>query len=133
MIINDPIADTLSRIRNAIMRSYKDVVVVKSRISDSILSILKENNYIKDYETVDGDSVQKKIKVTLNYDEEGKSAIQKLIRVSKPGLRKYVKYTSIPKVLSGFGISIISTSRGIMTGKQAKEQRIGGEILCKVY
>lgn len=127
MSITDPISDMLTRIRNAYAVGKDSTTMQASKMKEAVLSILKENGYIEDYKN-DG----KIITVTLKYENE-KPVVSKLERVSKPGRRMYVKKDEIPTVLSGRGITIISTSKGIVTGQEAKKQSLGGELIAKVY
>jgi small subunit ribosomal protein S8 len=131
MTVIDPIADMLTRIRNAIMASHESVLVPSSKIKLSIVKILKEEDFIDDYEVLKG-KPQPMIKVRLKYADE-QPAILGLERVSKPSLRVYVEGHEIPRVYGGLGIAILSTSKGIMTGQEAWRQRLGGEILCYVW
>jgi small subunit ribosomal protein S8 len=124
---NDIIADYLTRIRNATERKSKQVLVPSTRMTASLCEILKTENYIDSFEKVDNDIV-----ITLKYIDT-KPAIMHLERVSKPGLRNYMSYKDIPRVLNGLGISILSTSRGVMTGKKAKLEKLGGEFICKIW
>lgn len=126
----DVIADFLTRIRNASLVKHKLLEVPSSKIKKEILRVLLENGYILGYKI---EKDKKIIKIALKYYKEKTSVIQKIIRISKPGLRKYCKYKNIPRVLNGLGIAIISTSSGIITDKQARNRKIGGEILCYVY
>lgn len=129
-MVNDPIADALSRIRNAHERGYKSVQVLNTKIVSAIVEILNKESYIESFE-VDSDDKQF-INISLKYENK-KPAIRNLKRISKPGLRKYIGYTEIPKILNGMGISIFSTPKGIITGKEAKAQKVGGEFLCTIY
>jgi len=131
MTIIDPIADMLTRIRNAIMASHESVLVPSSKIKLSIAKILKEEGFIDRYEVLKGNP-QPMIKIHLKYTDE-QPAILGLERVSKSGLRVYVGGHEIPRVYGGFGIAILSTSKGIMTGQKAWRQHLGGEILCYVW
>ncbi|WP_185870872.1 30S ribosomal protein S8 [Blattabacterium cuenoti] len=126
----DTIADFLTRIRNATIAKHKLLEVSTSKMKQEISHVLLENGYILDYKI---ESKNKIIKIALKYYQDKISVIQKIIRISKPGLRKYCKYKNIPRVLNGLGVAIISTSNGIMTDKEAKIKKIGGEILCYVY
>lgn len=126
-MVNDTIADLLSRIRNANNADKKEVLVSKSKMSQSILEILKKEGYIEDFQ-----DEQDQILVSLKYVNK-KPAIRLLERVSKPGVRIYMSYQDIPKVINGLGINIFSTSKGIMTGKQARMEKIGGEYLCNIW
>lgn len=129
----DPIADFLTRIRNASLAGHKVVDIPSSKIKYEITKILFDQGFILNYKFED-DSVQGSIKIALKYDKLSKvPVIKKLERVSKPGLRKYTNSSSIPRVLNGLGINIISTSKGLMTGKKASSQNLGGEIICNVY
>lgn len=128
---NDGIADMLTRIRNAKQMRYKEVEVPASKIKLEIARILKEEGYIVDYK-VNKEKVQDNIILNLKYVEKT-SVITGLKRISKPGLRVYAKATEVPKVLNGLGIAIISTSKGIMTDKQAREQSLGGEVLAYIW
>lgn len=131
--MTDPIADYLTRMRNAIMAKHRVVEIPASNLKKEITKILFEKGYILNYKFIE-DGPQGTIKIALKYDSESKvNAIKKLIRISKPGLRKYTGYKSMPRVINGLGIAIISTSKGVMTDKEASEQQIGGEVLCYVY
>ena len=132
MTISDPIADMLTRIRNATMARHDSVLVSSSRLKTSIAKILKEEGFIKDYEIVREDS-HRSIKIYIRYQEKNQPVLTGLERVSKPGLRIYVEKKEIPRVYGGMGIAIISTPKGVMTGKQAWRQGIGGELLCYVW
>ena len=129
----DPISDFLTRIRNANSAGHKTVVIPASNVKKEITKILFDQGFILNYKFED-DSVQGSIKIALKYDKLSKvPVIKKLERVSKPGLRKYANSSSIPRVLNGLGINIISTSKGLMTGKKASSQNLGGEIICNIY
>jgi len=133
LIMTDPIADYLTRLRNAIKANHRVVEIPASNLKKEITKILFEKGYILNYKFVD-DTVQGSIKIALKYDPVYKvNAIKKLIRVSTPGLRKYVGYKEMPRVLNGLGIALLSTSKGVMTDKEAKNFKIGGEVLCYVY
>jgi small subunit ribosomal protein S8 len=131
MTITDPIADMLTRIRNAIMADYDCVLVPSSKIKLSITKILKEEGFIDGYEVLKG-KPQAMMKIYLKYTN-GQPAISGLERASKPGLKVYVERREIPRVYGGLGVAILSTSKGIMTGQQAWRQHLGGEILCYVW
>ena len=131
-VVTDKIADMLTRIRNANPMGYTDVTVPASKMKIEIARILKEEGFIKDYK-VTGESVQKTIEITLKYGEKKEKVITGLKRISKPGLKVYVKNTEVPKVLNGMGIAIISTSKGIMTDKEARKQNVGGEVLAYIW
>ena len=133
MNMTDPIADMLTRIRNAVSANHESVDVPASRIKCDIARILKEEGYITDY-TVSGETAATKtISITLKYGANNQKAITGLKRISKPGLRVYVKNTEVPKVLNGLGIAILSTSKGIMADKEARQQQVGGEVLAYVW
>lgn len=130
--MTDPIADMLTRIRNALRASHKEVAMPSSRLKLDIAMILKEEGYIKDF-ALDKEPVQGKIKIQLKYTQSKKGVITSIQKVSKPGLRVYVGKDEVPRVLSGLGTAILSTSKGVMTGKKAKELGVGGEHLISVY
>ena len=131
--MTDPIADYLTRLRNAIKANHRVVEIPASNLKREITRILFEQGYILNYKVVE-DGPQGTIKIALKYNPVNKvNSIKKLIRVSKPGLRKYVGYQDIPRVLNGLGIAILSTSSGVMTNKEAAKLKIGGEVLCYVY
>lgn len=132
MTLTDPIADMLTRIRNVIMVKKREVNIPFSRIKVEIAKILKEEGYIKNFKVVD-DNKQGILNVSLKYNEEGESVITGLKKISKPGCRIYCKKDSIPKVLNGLGIVILSTSKGTATGKRCQEIGEGGEILCEIW
>ena len=131
-VVTDTIADMLTRIRNANQMRYEEVKVPASNIKKDIARILKEEGFIKDYK-IENDNAQGTIVLTLKYTNKKERVITGLKRISKPGLRVYVKNTEIPKVLNGLGIAIISTSKGIMTDKEARKQNIGGEVLAYIW
>ncbi len=131
MTVTDPIADMLTRIRNAIMAGHDAVLVPSSRMKLSIAKILREEGFIDRYEVVKG-KPESMIKVHLKYADD-QPPILGLERVSKPGLRVYVESRKIPRVYGGLGVAIVSTSKGIMTGQEAWRQHLGGEILCYVW
>ena len=130
-VVTDTIADMLTRIRNANQMRYEEVQVPASTIKKEIARILKEEGFIKDYKIVKDDA-QGTIVLTLKYNKKERG-ITGLKRISKPGLRVYVKNDEVPKVLNGLGIAIISTSKGIMTDKQARKENIGGEVLAYIW
>ncbi len=131
-VVTDTIADMLTRIRNANQMRYEEVKVPASKVKEEIARILKEAGFIKDYKLVKED-VQGTLVLTLKYTETRERVITGLKRISKPGLRVYAKNDEIPKVLNGLGIAIISTSKGIMTDKEARRQNIGGEVLAYIW
>jgi small subunit ribosomal protein S8 len=132
MSVSDPIADMLTRIRNAILVRHDSVLVPLSRTQLAISKILKEEGFILDYEVLKA-KPHRAIKIHLKYDENNQPLISGLERVSKPGLRVYVERKEIPRVYGGLGVAVISTPKGVMTGQQAWRQKIGGELLCYVW
>ena len=131
-VVTDTIADMLTRIRNANQMRYEEVRVPASNIKKEIARILKEEGFIKDYK-INSDNAQGTIVLTLKYTDKKERVITGLKRISKPGLRVYAKSDEVPKVLNGLGIAIISTSKGIMTDKEARKQNIGGEVLAYIW
>ena len=132
--MTDPIADYLTRLRNAIKAGHRVVEIPGSNLKREITKILFEQGYILNYKIMEGDTPSGVIKIALKYDPVDKvNAIKGLKRVSRPGLRQYTGYKDMPRVLNGLGIAVLSTSRGVMTNKDAKELKIGGEVLCYVY
>lgn len=127
----DPIADMLTRIRNANRVGRRMVVVPRSKVCAGIAQVLKDEGYIEDYDVIE-DSAQGQIRVKLKYQMNGDKVIHTLDRASKPGCRQYRKVTDMPKVLNGMGISIISTSKGVMSDRKAIESNVGGELICTV-
>jgi small subunit ribosomal protein S8 len=132
MTISDPIADMLTRIRNAVMVRHDFVLVPSSRMKLAVTKILKEEGFITDYEVLRG-KPHRVIKLHLKYDEKKQPIISGLERVSKPGLRVYAEKKEIPRVHGGLGIAILSTTKGVMTGQHAWRRGIGGELLCHVW
>ena len=129
----DPIADYLTRIRNAVRANHRVVEIPASNLKKEITKILFEQGYVLSYK-FDDSTVQGTIKIALKYNKDTKDpVIKKIQRISKPGLRKYSGSGELPRILNGLGIAIVSTSRGVMTGKQAKRENVGGEVLCYVY
>lgn len=133
MVTTDSIADMLTRIRNASSSKHKTVDVPASNVKLSIAKILFEEGYIKSYEEIKEENNQGIIRITLKYTEKGKKVIDGLKRISKPGLRVYASKDELPKVLNGLGIALISTSKGIMTDKEAREKGLGGEVLAYIW
>ena len=131
MVMTDPIADMLTRIRNANQAKHESVEMPASRLKLEILNVLKNEGYISEYEKIE-DGKQGIIKVTLKYVEKTR-VIKGLKRISKPGLRVYAKSNELPKVLNGLGVAIISTSNGIMTDREARQQKLGGEVIAFVW
>ncbi|MDD2435339.1 MAG: 30S ribosomal protein S8 [Bacilli bacterium] len=132
MVVTDPIADMLTRIRNANQMRYKEVEVPASKMKLEIARILKEEGFIEDFK-IKKNNIQNIIILSLKYGEKKERVITGLKRISKPGLRVYAKSTDVPRVLSGLGIAIISTSKGLMTDKQARTENLGGEVLAYIW
>ena len=133
MGMTDPIADMLTRIRNANKARFKSVNVYASQMNINIAKVLKKAGYINSYDNVKDEKRQQMLKIMLKYPDTKRAVITDIKRVSKPGRRVYVASDSIPKVLNGFGVSILSTSHGVITDQEAKALNVGGEILCKVW
>ncbi len=133
MATTDPIADMLTRIRNAVIVRHDSVVIPASKMKVALTKILREEGFIEDYEVAEGSIPQGIIKLHLNYRAKGEPAISGLKRVSRPGLRVYVRKGEIPRYYGGMGVAILSTSKGIMTGSQAWRDGEGGELLCYVW
>lgn len=129
---SDPVADMLTRIRNSARNKAKHVMIPRSSLKCAICNVLKDEGYIEDFDEID-DGVQGKIRVTLKYGPRGEIVLNQLKRESKGGRRVFVGVDRIPKVLNGLGIAILSTSRGVMSDRKCREQRVGGELLCTVY
>ncbi|HAA08694.1 MAG: 30S ribosomal protein S8 [Syntrophomonadaceae bacterium] len=132
MVMTDPIADFLTRIRNGNMVMHETVEVPGSKIKMSIANIMKEEGYIKDYEYIE-DGKQGIIRIYLKYGPNKEKVITGIKRISKPGLRVYVKKDEIPRVLGGLGTAVISTSKGLMTDKKARKEGLGGEVICYIW
>ena len=132
MSVNDPIADFLTRIRNAGMARHETVVMPRSKVKAEMARILTEQGYVESY-SERGDGAKKELVVELKYDPDGRRVIRGLRRMSRPGRRVYRKQANIPRVLDGLGVAILSTSRGILTDHEARRAGIGGEVLCFVY
>jgi small subunit ribosomal protein S8 len=132
--MTDPIADLLTRIRNSIMAGHKVVEAPASNLKKEVARILFEKGFILSYKVIEGDGPQGILKIALKYNPRSKQpAIKEIQRVSRPGLRQYAGFDELPRVLNGLGIAIISTSKGLMTDKEARKEKIGGEVLCYVY
>ena len=132
--MTDPIADYLTRVRNAVMAKHRVVEIPASNLKKNITKILFEKGYILNYKFMDDKGPQGTIKIALKYHPETKvPAIKNIERASRPGLRKYEGAEDLPRVLNGLGVAIISTSRGVMTDKEARKENVGGEVLCYVY
>jgi small subunit ribosomal protein S8 len=132
MSMTDPIADMLTRMRNALTASYSTVDIPSSRLKVDIAKVLKSEGFIKNFKIIE-DQKQGLMRIFFKYDEKGDSIINGLKRMSKPGCRMYSKGDRIPQVLNGYGISILSTSQGMMTDRQARKMGIGGEIICSIW
>ena len=132
MTVTDPIADMLTRIRNAVMVRHDSVLIPSSKMKLAISRILKDEGFISNYEVVRG-KPRRMIKIRLKYQDRNEPVLSGLERVSKPGLRMYVQKTEIPRVYGGLGVAILSTPKGLMTGQQAWRRSIGGEVLCYVW
>ncbi|MBR2571555.1 MAG: 30S ribosomal protein S8 [Clostridia bacterium] len=132
MIMNDPIADMLTRIRNAIIARHETVTMPASNMKKAIAKILVEEGYVKSFDVIE-DGVQGKIQVNLKYTQDKQCVIKGLKRISKPGLRVYAKSDELPRVLGGLGIAVVSTSKGVMTDRQARADGIGGEVLAYIW
>lgn len=132
MVVTDPIADLLTRIRNALTAKHETVSVPNSKMKKSIVDILVNEGFVKNAEVVEKDG-KSEIVITLKYGAKNEKVITNLKRISKPGLRVYCGYEQLPKVLGGLGIAIVSTSKGVMTDKQARNNKIGGEVLAYVW
>ena len=130
--MTDPLADMLTRIRNAYAARHQKVDVPISKLKLEVARILKEEGFINNYKVI-GDGVRRNIRVYLRYGPKGEHVVSKIVRVSKPGCRVYTGSATIPKVLGGIGVSILSTSRGLMTDRQARREKVGGEIICRLY
>ncbi len=133
MNITDPIADMLTRVRNGLGASHEEVSIPYSKVKSEIARILKEEGFITDYKIIGEKVVEKQIVVTLKYSTNGQKVISGIKRISKPGLRVYANSNELPRVLNGLGIAIISTSKGLMTDRDARKEHIGGEVVAYVW
>lgn len=133
MVMTDPIADMLTRIRNALVANHDSLEVPFSRIKEKMVAILRDEGYIEGCQTTAGEGKHKKIVITLKYVSGEAPAIRGLKNVSRPGLRVYVSKDQVPRVLNGLGVAILSTSRGILTDKESRQQNVGGEVLCYIW
>lgn len=133
MSVSDPIADMLTRIRNATKARLDSVVMPTSVVKSEIAKIMLQEGYISSYEVIDGENAGGILKIYLRYSKDKSGVIEGLKRISKPGLRVYTEKTKIPRILGGMGTVIITTSKGVMTGKSAKELGIGGEVICYMW
>ncbi len=132
MVINDPIADMLTRIRNAQVARHDTVTMPASNMKKNIAKLMQNEGFIKSYEVID-DGLQGEIRITLKYLDKKQPVIVGLKRISKPGLRVYASCEDLPKVLGGLGVAIISTSKGVMTDRMARKENLGGEVLCYIW
>ncbi len=132
MSLSDPVADMLTRIRNGVMVNAKNVSIKSSKVCVNIARVLKDEGFIEDYSVID-DGKQGVLRITLKYGSNGEPVIQQLKRESKPGRRVYRGVKELPRVLDGLGIAIISTSKGVMSDRKARENNVGGELICTVY
>ncbi len=133
MVMTDPIADMLTRIRNANQMKHKKVELPASKLKSEILNVLKQEGYITDFESVNDGGVQGTLRIQLKYLDNEERVIRGLKKISKPGLRVYAKTDDLPKVLNGLGIAIISTSKGLLTDRAARKEKVGGEVLAYVW
>jgi small subunit ribosomal protein S8 len=132
MSMSDPVADLLTRIRNAQRAGLEEITLPKSTLKQRICEVLRDEGFVREV-TAKVDGVQGSLTVVLKYDDEKRPAISEIKRQSKPGLRRYVKHTDIPKVMNGLGIAIISTSKGVITDREARKQHLGGELIATVW
>lgn len=132
MAISDPLGDMLTRIRNGLMRNKSKISSPASKLRANVCEVLKSEGYIRDYATVDFDNGKSELEIELKY-YEGAPVIREITRISRPGLRVYSSVKSIPNVANGLGISILSTPKGVMADHQARDENVGGEVLCRVF
>ena len=133
MSMTDPVADLLTRVRNACMEKHEKVEIPASRLKANIVRVLKDEGFIKNFRLIRDDNGHVSIRIFLKYDDNGDSVIRGIRRVSKPGVRKYAGSATVPKTLGGVGISILSTSKGVLATQKAVQSNVGGEILCEVW
>lgn len=131
MALSDPIADMLTRIRNAVRNRSKTVMVMNSKVNRGILGVLQHEGYITGYDAVD-DGRQGQVRVSLKYSGTGEPLISRVTRESKPGCRRYMKVDDLPRPVQGLGIAVVSTSKGVLSDRKCREERVGGELLCTV-
>ena len=129
---SDPIADLLTRIRHATLVSKTMVEVPASKLKIELVKLLQNEGYIQSYELKEDDKGHQTLRLILKYDKDGRSVIRRLNRISKPGLRKYSNVDNLPRVLAGAGVAVISTSKGLLSDRQARKERVGGEVLCYI-
>lgn len=132
MSMSDPLADMLTRVRNGVMANFDSVRMPLSKLKVGVAKVLKQEGYINDYQVLD-EGVQGTLKIDLKYGPDNEKVITGIRRISKPGLRQYNKADRIPKVMSGLGVAILTTSRGIITDREARRNKVGGEVLCEVW
>jgi len=132
MSLSDPIADMLTRIRNAVRTNKQQVNIRASRICEGIAAALQREGYIESFDRIDDGTKQGLLRIMLKYDVEGRSAITEITRISKPGCRMYASIDSLPKVMGGMGVAIVSTSKGVISDRNCRENKVGGEVLCTV-
>ena len=133
MSMTDPVADLLTRIRNAQRAGLEELVLPASKLKQKVAEVLRDEGFVREVTYAKGDGPQGTLKVVLKYDEEKRPAISEIRRQSKPGLRRYVKHTDIPKVMNGLGIAILSTSKGVLVDHEARKQHLGGELIATVW
>ena len=134
MTMTDPIADMLTRIRNANIAMHDDITMPSSKLKEALAEVLKREGYIGNFNVTDaGDRPGRKLHIELKYSPERQRVISGIKRVSKPGLRVYTKAESVPRVLGGLGVAVLSTSQGLLTDREARKRKVGGEILCQVW
>ena len=133
MSMSDPLADMLTRIRNAGMVKFDTVDMPYSKMKGQLAKIMKDAGYIDNYKVIEDDGPQNTLRLNLKYDANGERVITGLRRVSKPGRRVYARHNEIPKVMSGLGVAILSTSQGVITDRQARDTKVGGEIVCEIW
>jgi small subunit ribosomal protein S8 len=131
MSLSDPVADMLTRIRNAVRTDKQQVNIRATKLCESIATALQREGYIEGYDRID-DGTQGVLRITLKYDQEGRPAITEIRRISKPGCRIYASVDTLPKVMGGMGVAIVSTSKGVISDRNCRESKIGGEVLCTV-
>ncbi len=133
MSMTDPVADLLTRIRNAQRAGLEEIDLPASKMKQKICEVLRDEGFVREVSYVKGDGPQGTLHVVLKYDEQKRPAISEIRRQSKPGLRRYVKHTDIPKVMNGLGIAILSTSKGVLVDREARKQHLGGELIATVW
>ena len=132
MSMTDPVSDYLTRLRNALKAEKKTVDIPSSKFKEALSGILKKTSFIEDYKVIDTEKKFKMLSIKLKYSD-GESVILGLRRISRPGIRRYVNYEDIPRVRNGFGIAVVSTSKGLLTDREARNMKVGGEVVCEVW